>query len=509
MTTRVRRGAACSSPRRLSSIFVVLVSVSACHGAPPKIVPPPPSSTRVLELQRTIDVLLADPALELGTWGILVKSLSRDDTLYALNQRKMLMPASTLKVVTLAAAADRLGWDYTYQTRVFTIGTIEAGVLNGDLLIVGSGDPSLDDWDGAATNLFDRWAALLKEQGIRTIAGRVVGDDNAFDDAGLGAGWAWDDLGASYATSVGALQYNENTARVIVGPGSAPGDPASVATQPEAAQLTLRNLVRTVPAGAPASLQIRLLPLTSMLELRGAVQMDTTPFARNTSVPNPTLYFANAVRLALTRNGIEVAGPAMDIDDLSDSPNPANGRLVTEESSARLAQLATTMMKLSQNLYAETLLKTLGARAHGVGSSEEGCSVVRTTLEAWRIPTSDVLMVDGSGLSRYNLITPDALVGTLSHVYHDDRIRGSFVETLPLAGVDGTLADRMKGTAAAGNARAKTGSFSNARAIAGYVRTANDEPLAFAILANNYGVEPAVIDRASDALVAALAQFSR
>jgi D-alanyl-D-alanine carboxypeptidase/D-alanyl-D-alanine-endopeptidase (penicillin-binding protein 4) len=134
---------------------------------------------------------------------------------------------------------------------------------------------------------------------------------------------------------------------------------------------------------------------------------------------------------------------------------------------------------------------------------------VRTTLEGWNIPATDLVMVDGSGLSRYNLITPDALAGILAHVYRDDRLRGPFVETLPIAGVDGTLAARMKGTPAAANARAKTGSFSNARVIAGFVRSANDEPLVFAILANNYGVEAAVIDRASDAIVAALAQFSR
>jgi D-alanyl-D-alanine carboxypeptidase/D-alanyl-D-alanine-endopeptidase (penicillin-binding protein 4) len=437
-----------------------------------------------------------------------IKSLSDDQTIYALNPRKLLMPASTMKVVTLAVAADRLGWDYRYQTRVLTVGTIEGGVLNGDLLVVGSGDPSLDDWDGAATAVFDRWAALLKERGIRSINGRVVGDDNAFDDDGLGTGWAWDDLGASYATSVGGLQYNENTARVTVGPGPAAGEPASIATQPEAAQLTLRNLVRTAPAGNPASVQIRLLPLTSTLELRGAVPVDARPFVRNTSVPNPTVYFANAVRIALARNGIDVTGPAVDIDDVRDTPSREAGQLVTEEVSAPLPQLATTMMKFSQNLYAETLLKTLGVGVQTVGSSEAGRAAIRATLERWNIPTSDMLMVDGSGLSRYNLITPGAMVAILSHIFHDDRLHDRFVDALPSAGIDGTLADRMKGTAASGNVRAKTGSFSNARAIAGFVRTAGNESLAFAIIANNYGVESSVIDSATDAIVVALAQFS-
>jgi len=508
MTIRVRRGGASSAPGRLTAIFSLLVVFSACHGAPPKIVPPTPSSTRSLQLQRTIEGVLAEPELAHGTWGIAVKSLSDDQTIYALNPRKLLMPASTMKVVTLAVAAEKLGWDYRYPTRVLTVGTIEGGVLNGDLLIVGSGDPSLDDWDGAATAVFDRWAALLKERGIRTIGGRIVGDDNAFDDDGLGTGWAWDDLGASYATSVGGLQYNENTARLMVAPGPAAGEPASVATQTEAAQLTLRNLVQTLPPGSPTSLQVRLLPLSSTLELRGTVPMDVRPFARNTSVPNPTLYFANAVRLGLARNGIDVIGKAVDIDDLHDPPSREGAQLVTEELSAPLSQLATTMMTFSQNLYAETLLKTLGLGVQRAGSSEAGREAVRVALERWNVSTGDILMVDGSGLSRYNLITPSAMVSVLSHVFRDDRLRGRFLETLPSAG-DGTLANRMKSTPAAGNVRAKTGSFSNARALAGYVRTADDEPLAFAIFANNYGVESSVIDSATDSIIVALAQFSR
>lgn len=511
MNPCVCRGGACSAPGpgRLFAPLVVLASLSACHAAPPKIVPPVPSAARILELRRAIETVLEDPALGHGTWGIVVRSLSGGETIYALNPRKLLMPASTMKVVTLGAAADRLGWDYRYQTRVLTVGTIEAGVLNGDLLVVGSGDPSLDDWGGAATIVFDRWATLLKERGIRTIGGRIIGDDNAFDDDGLGTGWAWDDLGASYATSVGALQYNENTARVIVGPGATVGEPASVSTQPDTAQLTLRNLVKTVPPASPASVQIHILPLTSTLELRGAVQTDAQPFARNTSVPNPTLYFTNALRTALTRNGIDVVGPAVDIDDLPDPPDREAAWLVTEEVSAPLSQLATTMMKASQNLYAETLLKTIGAGAQGVGSSEAGRAAVRAALESWNVSMDDILMVDGSGLSRYNLITPDALVGVLSHIFHDDELRDRFVNTLPSAGVDGTLAERMKNTTAAGNVRAKTGSFSNARAVAGYIRTANAEPLAFAILANNYGVEPSGIDYATDAILVALSHFTR
>ena len=433
----------------------------------------------------------------------------RDETLYAQNAHTLLLPASTMKIVTLAAAADRLGWDFTYRTRVTAVGAIQGGMLGGDLLIEGSGDPSLDDWDGAASEVFARWARELQKAGIRRITGRIVGDDNAFDDEGLGEGWAWDDLGSSYATRVGGLQYNENAARVVVGPGESAGEPANVTVEPEAAQLVLRNLVATVPAGAPGSIQLRLLPLTATLELRGAVRVDQSPVTMNASVPNPTLYFANAVRLALVRNGIEVDGPAVDIDDLRDPPSRGAAPALTEAVSPPLATLASTMMKFSQNLFAESLLKTTGGSTSGTGSTDAGLTVVKATLAAWGVSANDVLMVDGSGLSRYNLITPDALASVLMHVYKDDRLRERFIEALPNAGIDGTLSERMHDTSALGNARAKTGSLSNTRALAGYVHTADREPLVFAILANNTGVEARVVDAATDAIVGALAAFSR
>ncbi len=159
----------------------------------------------VNELQRDINRLLA-PTSERATWGVLVKSLATNDTLYALNPRKLFVPASNMKLATLAAAAERLGWAYSYETRLIAHGTLlPSGFLDGDLLVVGSGDPSIDDWDGAATRLFQSWAEQLKASGVTTIGGRIIGDDNAFDEETLGMGWAWDDLGRSFATGVGAL----------------------------------------------------------------------------------------------------------------------------------------------------------------------------------------------------------------------------------------------------------------------------------------------------------------
>jgi len=167
------------------------------------------------------------------------------------------------------------------------------------------------------------------------------------------------------------------------------------------------------------------------------------------------------------------------------------------------------LMKDSQNLYAETLLKTIGLQVSGVGSTAAGRAVLDSTLASWGVAAGEALEVDGSGLSRYNLVTPDALAIVLRHVYQDERLRDPFVATLPRAGVDGTLGDRMKGTPAADNVKAKTGSFSNARSVAGYMRTVDGEPLEVVIIANNYGAAPRVVDDATDAILVALAKFSR
>lgn len=460
-------------------------------------------------LQRDIDAILAAPALERGFWGVLVKTADRDETLYSRNASKLMMPASTMKVVTLAAAAEKLGWDFTYSTRLFTAGSVKDGVLRGDLVVVGSGDPSFDDWDGIATRLFAGWATQLRSSGIREIDGRIVGDDNAFDDEGLGMGWSLDDLAASYSANVSGLQFNEGSVQLRIAPGTSVGAKAAVSVTPDYSGLTIRNSIRTGTANSPAVISRRRLPGSSRLELRGSLPLRMRPFTETASVENPTLYFATALRRALVAEGIDVRGKAVDIDDV-DTPPERNATPLATYQSLPLSNLATTMMKLSQNLFAETLLKTLGIDGdHPTGTAQAGVAAVRSVLQSWNIDPTSMVQADGSGLSRYNYITPETMVAILTHIHHDERLRSAFETTLPIAGRDGSLEYRMRGTAAEGNARVKTGSLTNVRALAGYVRTADDETLAFAIFANNYENSASVITAAADAIVVRLAALRR
>jgi D-alanyl-D-alanine carboxypeptidase/D-alanyl-D-alanine-endopeptidase (penicillin-binding protein 4) len=453
---------------------------------------------------------------------VLVRSLKTDETLYSVNARKLLMPASNMKIVTLAAAAERLGWDYTYETQLLRVGAIDAGALNGDLVVAGSGDPSLVVADGVSARVFDEWADRLKALGVRTILGRIVGDDDAFDDDELGFGWSWDDLPDDYAAGVSALQFNENAARVTVGPGTAAGDFASVAIAPTGTGLTINSLLTTSAAGTPPSIAARRLPGSARLELRGSVPLGASPATRVVSVDNPTRYLVNALRDALIARGIDVRGPAVDIDEVMDAPARADGVPLVTYRSAPLSTLAVRLMKVSQNLYAETFLKTLDVRPISDGcltrltrltpcgaSAAAGRANVQAVMQAWGIPAEALIQRDGSGLSRYDYVTPEALVAILTHVDRDEKLRGPFEASLPIAGRDGTLANQMKGTAAEGNAHAKTGSMSNVRALSGYVTSAEGEPLVFSIVANNFEAAPATINAAIDAIVIRLAGFRR
>ena len=482
-----------------------LVATAACaHPA----LPAHPAPPALVSLQHDLDAVLAQPALTHGYWGVLVKSLKTDETLYAVNANKLMMPASNMKIVTLAAAAEKLGWDFRYETTVAAAGPIDGGVLQGDLIVTGSGDPSLVEEGGMADRVFADWASRLKERGIRAINGRVIGDDNGVEEPALGMGWMWDDAPTEDSTSVGALQYNENALRVTVSPGPSAGDSAGVSPSVGTSGLTIASAVTTGAAGTTTSISMDRLPGSATLTLRGSVALGAAPSTLAVSVDNPTQFYANALRAGLIANGIDVRGPAGDIDDIGDAP-ATRGTPIISYHSAPLSTLAVRLMKISQNLYAESFLKTVAAAPGVMPTSAAGWKAAAAIFERWGVPPGALIQRDGSGLTRYDFVTPDALVTILTHVYQDARLRGPFEASLPIAGRDGTLANRMKGTPAEGNARAKTGSMTAVRGTSGYVTSADGEPLVFSILANNYDSPASTITAAEDAIIVRLATFHR
>lgn len=438
--------------------------------------------------------------------GVRVESLRTGELLYARNSNKLVMPASNMKLLTMSTAAERLGWDFTYETRFEAAGVVENGTLAGDLVVVGGGDPTIGSQDYSGAPLFDEWARALAAAGIQRVTGRLIGDDNVFDDEGLGAGWAWDYLSAGYAAPSGALSYNENVAVLRAWPGAAVGDQVRIDLSPPGHLLEAVNELRTAAAGSAANIDLLRLPASAKLILRGSVPAGGPAAIRTTAIDNPTRFFVEGLRHALMAHGIAVRGGACDIDDVKDLPAAAGRRIIAKRVSAPLSSIAGNFLKPSQNFYGETILKTIGRAASGAGTTQAGRQAVRETLGAWGIPADAFVMYDGFGLSRYNYVTADTIVAILKHVWQDEKLRGHFVAALPVAGHDGTLDTRMRNGLLDAHVQAKTGTISNVRSLSGYLETKSGERIVFSMIANNFTAASGQIDAIVEKALARIAE---
>jgi len=385
---------------------------------------------------------------------------------------------------------------------------VDAEILRGDLIVIGGGDPSISersDIPGALRAI----ARQVREAGITKIEGGIIGHDDLFDDNGFGDGWTLDNLPYGYAAAVSALEYNEGSVDLVIRAGAAAGEPVAIQVRPDGSGLQIDNRLATVAETGTGRLTLQRLPGSSRVVVQGQIPAKAAPFARTASVDNPTAFFASAFRAALIAEGVEVNGDAADIDDFPEKPDVTSARTLVSHTSPPLRQIAASMMRVSQNQYAETLLKALGALGATGATGALGAQRVRAVLKSWNIADDSYAIADGSGLSRYNYVSSDALVRILGHMRGDPKHAAAFSDTLPVAGREGTLSRRLAGTAAEGRVRAKTGTVDNVRAIAGYVDTADGNTLLFSMIANNFTVPPSVIDAAADKALIRLAQFSR
>lgn len=488
---------------RITGLALVFVAALDGSGSAQQATPAPPPpdgpagglADRLAAIFDTRDVN--------ALWAAKVVSLDTAQVLFERNPRLLVMPASTMKVVTLAVAAERLGWDARFSTRIEATGALEDGVLRGDLVVAGDGDPTIGE-RADTPRVLDDWAARLAALGVRRIAGRLVGDDDALPDQALGTGWAWDDLAFGFATPTGALLYHEGVVQLTIVAGPRPGTPASIRVEPASNDLVITGEVSTSDADTPAAVFTRRRPYTRMLEVTGSVPRADRDYVRMVSVDNPSRGFLLAFRAALGRAGITHDGDIADIDELADPPAGPR-RLLFVHESPPLREIGVRLMKVSQNLIAETLHARIGLDSDvpDVDPFAAARGAYERTLSTWGVSADDVIVADGSGLSRYDYLTADALVAVLRRLA-DPRHADAFEPTLPIMGVDGTLERRLRGTPTQGRIRAKTGSMSNVRALAGYATTLAGERLAFAIIANNFKVRGSAIDVITDRALTAL-----
>jgi D-alanyl-D-alanine carboxypeptidase/D-alanyl-D-alanine-endopeptidase (penicillin-binding protein 4) len=403
------------------------------------------------ELRHEIDSLTSQPVFRNAQWGVLIVNPRTGDTLYSKNAGKLFMPASNLKIITGAAALTLLGPEYRYRTTFLSDGEVRDSLLDGDLIVIGRGDPTVSDrMRGTATTVMDALADSLRAHRIRQITGSIARVGNAFPDSIYGYGWEWDDLGEYYGAGVDELIFNEGMA------------PTKLRPPPD----TARDSLYSGPA------------------------------------KNPAKAYLDALRDGLARKGIRVDGVVVD----SILPTPFKMDTLFVLFSPPLRDILPALMKPSQNQIAEILLRTIGLERGGLGTADSARKIVGRQLLAWGVQPDGFVIRDGSGLSDQDLLTPETIVRVLDRIQRDTAF-ATFYNSMPIAGVDGTLDTRMKGTPAEGNVRAKTGTLAKARTLSGYVTTADGERLIFSVLANNTTTPGSVVTGVADRVAAALAAY--
>lgn len=451
--------------------------------------------------------------------GVMAVSLDRGDTLFALNPDVPLAPASNMKVYSTAAALYYLGPDFRYSTYVLGTGDLVDGVLEGDLILYGTGDPSMSGrMLGSSILPLQALADTLLARGVREVRGDLVGDGSYFDTEWLGRGWNPDNLGAWYSAPMGALNFGENLAGFVVRPGAV-GAPGVISTQPATHGLTVINRTVTTAGGASA---IRFEYEPEGLVVSGRIARGNRGIERTAPVVDPTNYTAAVFRSVVERRGIRVHGGVRTIHSPDDSPvtfaNRAlrNGeagphpRVLAIHLSPTLAELISVTNHVSHNLFAEALLKTVGRVALGEGTFDAGARAVGYFLECEAgLDTAAIAVVDGSGLSPLNRVTARNMIHLLDVMTRNEHWE-TFYASLPEAGRPRPRGlNRMLGSPAVGNLRAKTGTINTVSSLSGYVRSADGEMIAFSILANGLPRSTWAAKRIEDEIGVQLARFQR
>lgn len=428
---------------------LALVATLASAACGPAGGPPVPQRAPLQSLRASIDSLVSAPMFANAHLGVLIVDPATGDTLYSRNAGKLFMPASNQKVLTAAVALAQLGPDYRYRTVIAKRGSQRDSTLNGDLIVIGRGDPTVSDrFHGSANAAMDAIADSVRARGITRVTGALRQGGNAFPDSIYGYGWEWDDLTGSSGAPIDELLFNEG---MVQRPGKIDG-------------------------------------------------RDTTI---SVATRTPGYAYLSALYLALSRRGVAVEGL---VDLAVDSLTAPFDTLYAFESPP-LRDILPRFLKPSQNQIGEILLKTVALEKTGIGVADSGQAVMTRQLTEWGVDSTGLVYYDGSGLSRHNLVSAETLVKTLVAMMRDSTTFAVFYDALPIAGVDGTIRTRMAGTPAANNLRAKTGTLEFVRSLSGYVSTADDRLLVFSLLANHFTVPVREVTRLQDAIGVLLATY--
>jgi D-alanyl-D-alanine carboxypeptidase/D-alanyl-D-alanine-endopeptidase (penicillin-binding protein 4) len=469
-------------PVRLSALFALMFSLTSSAGAQ--------------TLQQRIDARLDAAPFNRALWGVaLVDESGR--LLYGRNADRLFIPASNTKVAVATVASALLPPDWRVKTSVYGGGPVIDGVLQGNLVLYGRGDPTFSNrcysTDTMATGVCDRnifvrlrqLADSLRGRGISSIAGDLVGDGSYFEPLVVHGGWETYDLNWWYAAPVTGLSFNDNSIDIKWGPGPRPGSPATVSITPWLGDLTFENRSRTRESGgddidffrAPGTLEVR---------AEGSVAQSSRGGTEYFAMPDPNLFTARAFRQALSDAGISITGTTRSTTDSMAYRQLRAGAPLAEVESRPLTDWIFPILNTSQNLFAEMMLKQLGRIFGPAGSWQEGLKVERRFLiDSVGIDSTQLSLSDGSGLSSVNLVSPRAFTQMLRYIRRHPRW-ATFAAGLPQSGNVGSLRNRFKNTPLEGRVWAKTGSISRVNTLSGIIEPENGRRLFFSIQANHH-----------------------
>lgn len=478
-------------PRRFVAMSLAALLTLA---APARAAEPTPFAARAEALVQR----LAPPECHVG---VSVISLATGKPLYEHDASKLFVPASLMKLTTASAALSLMGTQRRFTTRLMTEALLEGGVLHGHLYLRGEGDPVLD-----AADLEDL-ALQLHKQGVKRIAGDLVADASYFQPEGRGAaGWAWDDLAQGYGAPVSALSVHRNAVDASVTAGARPGEPVRVELTPGTGYVQTQVRATTLSTGAQSSLDLGLAPMPGgswqeLLSVRGGLPAGAGAEVEQLAVNEPVRFTVSVMKEALNRAGIAVDG------QVRLGATPSGARAVATHASPYLAEIVRDMLKESDNLLAETLVLQLGVQAKGApGSWTKGLAALQGFLGLAGWNADEYRLSDGSGLSRYDQVSPAMFAKLLTYMPTQASGYPGLLIALPVAGVDGTLAKRLATPATRGHLRAKTGTMTGISGLAGYLDTADGHTLVVVIMTNGFAGPASRSRQLQDALVELLAE---
>src|SRR6266404_1839048 len=465
------------------------------------------------------DALLTSTPASKGEWGLLIVDAETGETLYELNADRYFVPASNMKLFTTALALAKLGPDYRFHTTLETHGTVSPeGLLNGDLYLVGRGDPNLsnrkfpydlkEEFDGAPEKVLAELADALVAKGVKEISGDVIGDDSYFPREPYPSGWEIDDMVWEYGAAVSAIVVDDNTVTLTLTPGDSAGAPVQAVVAPGTPDFIVQTAVVTSAAEKKSDLPLTREPNSKIVVIRGTMPAHSAPRKLVLAIHDPAEHAAALLARLLAERGVKVVGTVRSMH-IPDAAGAAPRAVLAEHVSVPLGDSVKLVNKISQNLHTEMLLRA-AARSTAVWNTPEDLMKFPADFYAAAgIAPGDVIQTDGSGLSRHDLVTPRAIVALLKYAQGQPWFAPYFA-SLPVAGVDGTLETLMKNTASAGRMHAKTGSVEHVRTRSGFVDTPGGRRLIFSFLSNNQGGKNHEASDALDGLcLAMIEEFDR